>query len=289
MSADRPATFAGRFYPGQPDMCARMVDDLVRGVAAPGGPGAIVPHAGWVYSGATAALGLAAIAAAKPETVVIFGAVHVPDANPGSVYPGGAWHTPLGPLHVDEELAARFARSRLIVAEPGSHRHEHSIEVQLPLLLRLLPGVRIVPIMVRPSGDAPEVGRWCATEAFAYGRKVAFVGSTDLTHYGPAFGFESHGRGQVGIRWAKEVNDRRIIKLIQDLDAGGVLEEAEINRNACGAGAIAATIAAMRELGATRYEELRHTCSAEVDFGVGGEPESANSVGYEAGVFLTAA
>ncbi len=289
MTADRPAAFAGRFYPGHPESCARMVDELLRGVSAPPGPGAIVPHAGWVYSGATAALGLTAVAGTQPETVVIFGAVHVPDANQASIYPGGSWLTPIGPVPVDEELASDLAKPPLVVASPASHRHEHSIEVQLPFLLRLMPGVRIVPIMVRPGPSAIEVGQWCAAEASASGKKVAFVASTDLTHYGPAFGFEPHGCGATGVQWAKTVNDRRLIERIQAMDADGVLDEAEANRSACGGGAIAALIAAMGVIGATRYEELRHTCSAEVETGVRFAADAENSVGYESGVFLTAA
>jgi AmmeMemoRadiSam system protein B len=261
-----------------------MLDDLLREASAPAALGAIVPHAGWVYSGSTAALGLGGIAAANPETVVLFGAVHGPDVNAASLYPRGTWHTPLGGLQVDEDLAGRFATCLHVIEAPHAHRYEHSIEVQLPILKRLLPEVRIVPISVRPGPDSAEVGRFCARQAADSGQRVAFVGSTDLTHYGPAFGFEPHGRGREGIRWAKEINDRRLVALIQAMDAEGVVPEAEMNRNACGPGAVAATVAAMREVSAVRYVELRHTCSAEVELPDDRDPY--NSVGYEAGVFL---
>ncbi len=287
MAPERIAIQAGRFYPSDPHVCQQSISEMFRSVSAPAGIGAIVPHAGWVYSGATAALGIAAIASAVPGTVVIFGAVHVPDRNPASIFPRGVWQTPTGSIEVDEELASRLVESPLIVGDPSAHRFEHSIEVQLPLLRHVLPDVKIVPIMVRPGSEATDVGRFCAAAAATSGRGVAFLGSTDLTHYGPAFGFEPHGRGPEGIRWAKDVNDRRFIKLIQDLDAGGVVPEAETNRNACGAGAVAATIGAMLELRIGRYQELQHTTSAEVEGGI--EPESVNSVGYEAGVFLPAA
>jgi hypothetical protein len=261
-----------------------MLDDLLREASVPAALGAIVPHAGWVYSGSTAALGLAGIGGAKPEAVVFFGAVHGPDVNAASLYARGTWHTPLGGLEIDEDLADRFATAPLVTKDSQAHRYEHSIEVQLPILKRLLPEVEIVPISVRPGPEAVEIGRSCAQHVLASGRRVAFVGSTDLTHYGPAFGFEPHGRGQEGIRWAKQVNDRRLVGLIQAMDAEGVVPEAEMNHNACGAGAVAATIAAMRELGAVGYAELRHTCSAEVE--LPGYRDPYNSVGYEAGVFL---
>jgi len=259
-----------------------MVQELLAGVDTPPAIGAIVPHAGWIYSGSTAALSLAGIAAYKPQTVVLFGAVHGPDPNAASVYAAGAWQTPLGPLEIDEVLARRFTAHPQIREFPAGHRYEHSIEVQLPLLKHLLPDVRIVPVSVWPGSEACVVGRLCAAAAAAYGQRVAFVGSTDLTHYGPAFGFEPHGRGLAGIRWAKEVNDRRLIALIQALDAEAIVPEAEANKNACGAGAVAATVAAMRELGVTVYRELRHTCSAETREE---DRDPLNSVGYEAGIF----
>jgi AmmeMemoRadiSam system protein B len=249
--------------------------------------GAIVPHAGWIYSGPAAALTFTALATAEPQTVVIFGAVHTLDPNQASLYAEGSWETPLGSVAIDEELASRFAACPHIAVDPAAHRHEHSIEVQLPLVQHILGGVALVPIGVRPSDVATEVGRSCAREAARLGRQVVFLGSTDLTHYGPAFGFEPQGRGEPGIRWAKEVNDRRFIDLVAALNAEAVVPEALSNHNACGAGAVAAAIAAARELGADQYVELEHTTSADRELAEGGEP--LNSVGYEAGVFIRSA
>ncbi len=283
----RPAVFAGRFYPGRQGECERMAADLLQGTGASVAPaiGAVVPHAGWIYSGATAALGLASITAAKPDTVVIFGAVHNPDLNPASVWVDGAWETPLGPLEVDAELAERVLRDDVIVADPDAHRYEHAIEVQLPLLKRLAPGVRIVPISVRPGAQAVEIGAFCATQLRNTGRRVGFVASSDLTHYGPAFRFESHGHGAAGVRWAKEVNDRRMIALIAAMQADKVVAEAEDHHNACGPGAIAALLGAMQRCGALEFHELQHTCSAEVKLEA--DPDPANSVGYVAAAFST--
>jgi MEMO1 family protein len=164
------------------------------------------------------------------------------------------------------------------------HFSEHSIEVQLPIIQYLMPDVRIVPINVPPGPHAAEVGRFCGRAARESGLSVAFLGSTDLTHYGPVFGFTPQGYGDGGIRWAKDANDRRFVSLIESLAAEAVVSEAATHQNACGPGAVAATIGAMRELGATKYLELRHTCSAEVEDL--GNRDPLNSVGYEAGVFL---
>ncbi len=281
----RQPVVAGRFYPADPVACRRSVEALLP--REPGTPalGAIVPHAGWVYSGATAALALAGVAASKPDTVVFFGAAHSMFREEASVWTSGAWRTPLGEVLVDEELSSAILATARVSADPRPHEREHSIEVQLPILQVLRPEARIVPIVVQPTAGAATIGREVGAVAKASaeaGKRVAVVGSTDLTHYGPAYGFEPAGRGSVGIRWAKERNDRRLVRLIERLAADEIVAETSANLNACGGGAIAATIAAAAALGSSRYVELRHTTSAEV----AAELEAVNSVGYESGLFL---
>lgn len=304
MLLDRPSRFAGRFYPRDPQICRKMIEGLLGGKTVQRGVetkqntllleqlnperkpvfGVIVPHAGWKYSGSTAAIGLAEIAAFRPETVVIFGAIHVRDLNSASLWPQGRWETPFGFLSVDEEFGKQAAAGcRHLMVDPEIHANEHSIEVELPFLHHWLNSVRILPVMVRPGPWAEEVGRACAAAAEKLNRRTAFVASTDLTHYGPSFGFEPQGRGEEGFRWAKEVNDRRFIQLLKEMNAAAVVPEVAVHQNACGAGAVAATIAAARAMGASHYQELRHTTSAEqaIEF----EPNPVDSVGYEAGIF----
>jgi AmmeMemoRadiSam system protein B len=108
------------------------------------------------------------------------------------------------------------------------------------------------------------------------------IGSTDLTHYGPAFSFTPQGTGAQGMTWAKEVNDRRMIQRMLALDAASILPEAASHQNACGAGAVAATLAAARCLGADRAALLEHTTSREVT----GDASAQDAVGYAGIVFL---
>jgi len=286
MSGTRQPAFAGRFYPAGREDCLRMLDAMIEAVELDRQPiGAVVPHAGWIYSGPTAALGFSAVKHAVPETVVLFGAVHVLDANNATVYADEAWETPLGRVEVDIELAEHIGKQRHIVVDSRPHRNEHSIEVQLPLIQQILGDVKVLPISVRPGPLAPEIGRSVARAVAELGRRVVFVASTDLTHYGPVFGFEPHGHGVEGVQWAKDVNDRRFVKLLEELNAEAVVPEAATNHNSCGSGAVAAVIAACREAGADEYTELRHSTSADRELLAGGFP--VNSVGYEAGVFTT--
>ncbi len=284
MSNPRPAQQAGRFYPQDENSCRGLLGKCFEGTSGvPAAVGAVVPHAGWVYSGATAALGIAGVVGSNPDTVVIFGAVHVMCRDIASVFDLGAWATPLGSLEVDEALAAALVGSELMRANRQAHEREHSIEVQLPLLKYAGGDMKIVPVMVAPCVEAVEVGREVGRVVRNCGKRVAFLASTDLTHYGPAFQYEPAGHGREGIRWAKDVNDRRLIGLIEQGDGEGVIADAEAHRSACGAGAVAALLGAMEELRYSGYEELRHTTSADVELARGGS--AVNSVGYEAGIF----
>lgn len=287
----REPVVAGRFYPSQPDRCRaelaaclpQHVPELPADVQILGG---IVPHAGWICSGAVAAQVIAALAQSRAlRTVVIFGAVHVPHGPRAAVFTSGAWETPLGTVSIDDRLAGRIAESSsLVEADPHAHEDEHSIEVQVPFIQHYLPKVKIVPIMVPPSEKSHTVGqivgRVCAESA----ADVAFLGSTDLTHYGPSYDFEPHGGGMAGLNWARNENDRRMIDLILGLKDDAVVAEARTRQNACGSGAIAATIAACRQAGATRATLLRHTTSYEVLRARFNEPPT-DAVGYAGVVF----
>jgi AmmeMemoRadiSam system protein B len=275
---------AGRFYPSDASECVGLLDEMAANLQPVPAVGAIAPHAGWIYSGRTATRSIISIAAKKPGTVMIFGAVHVPMRHQASLFGEGAWESPLGAATIDSELADLIRRIPQVRDDPESHRFEHSIEVLLPIIQRHLPDARILPLMVQPGRWAEQIGRECAKAAIELGRRVAYLASTDLTHYGPAFGIEPAGHGETGVRWAKEVNDRRLIELIAAGQAAQVVPEAALSRSACGAGAVAALMGAMAESGATEFRELEHTSSAEVEHAAGGAP--VNSVGYLAAVFL---
>ncbi len=290
----RPPAVAGLFYPGEPRRCKAEAEHyLSMATSEPSGApqpgtrvlGGIAPHAGWAYSGAVAARTLGC-ARAEPEveTFVVFGAVHRPRGRAAAVYGSGSWLTPLGEIEIDEELArAVIEASPLLVEDLAAHGPEHSIEVEVPFLQALTARARLLPIMVPPTEQAPEVGRIVAREASRLGRRVMFFGSSDLTHYGPRYEFMPAGYGAKGIRWAKEVNDRQLLDVVTSMDAERVVPTAREHQSACGPGAIAATMAACAEAGARQGTVLEHTNSSEVI----GEParEMSDAVGYAAVVF----
>ncbi|MBN1490861.1 MAG: AmmeMemoRadiSam system protein B [Phycisphaerae bacterium] len=287
----REAARAGSFYPAEPDACR---EELLRCLPDPASlgelpariVGGIVPHAGWIYSGAVAARTFAAIAARRrPETVVVFGAVHRAMRADAAVFARGAWASPLGEIAIDERLAERLLGACSFVRdEPYAHESEHSIEVQVPFIQHFFPQAKCLPVSVMPGPRASEIGLAAAGVVRDSGVDAVFIGSTDLTHYGPSYGSVSHGIGTEGLRWAREENDRRMLDLILARDADAIVAEAKAHHNACGSGAVAACIVAANELGATRARLLEHTTSAEVGarFGMGG---GADAVGYAAVVF----
>lgn len=259
---------AGGFYEASPDACRRHAAKLLAAAQAPQdlpSPlyGGLVPHAGWMYSGSLAALTIKAIAAGGMPTVVLFGADHTGSVRKGEVYESGAWRTPLGDVPIDEELAAALlAESDCLRANGQAHAREHSLEVQIPLLQLAQPSVKIVPIAVPPTPLAVQIGRAVGKTLAAKFTKARIIGSTDLTHHGGHFGSPG-GHGEVGVKWTQR-NDRRMIDLIEALAADEVITEADAQGNACGAGAVAAAIAATKEVGATRGICLAYTNSYRV-------------------------
>jgi len=284
---------AGRFYEADPVRCRRALHQLLSISTVDLDPfegkvvAGLVPHAGWVCSGAVAARVFQTMAASgnKPATIIVFGGVHRYRGRQAALFAEGRWETPLGSVEIDARLAERvMANTSLVVNDPYAHEGEHSIEVQMPFLQYLFPESRVLPIMVPPGSTAGEVGEAVARTLSTYRYDAIVVGTTDLTHYGPGYGFTPHGIGAKGNEWAMKVNDARFVGLVCDMQAERVVEEARQNKNACSSGAVAATIAAARRLGASRGVVLQRTSSSEVLSKTMGVVQN-DSVGYAGIVF----
>ena len=281
---------AGMFYDASPASCRQGVSDLLDQAHLPdnlpaGCVGGLVPHAGWVCSGAVAALTLKALTRNwRGRTLLLFGAVHSRSGPKGMLDASGSWQTPLGDVQVDADLAEVILSTCAdVIDDPNAHAREHSLEVQIPLIQVLCPEARIVPLMVPPSPLAVAVGTAVGRALAAQDPPVLVVGSTDLTHYGPRYGITSAGVGPAGIEWAMR-NDRRLLQLIESMSAEEIVGDTTRTHSACGGGAIAATIAACRAMGASTGTVLRHTNSCET-LRAYGQTDTANAVGYASVVF----
>jgi len=246
----RKPIVAGQFYPGQHDSCideinecldARALSEPLPETIAAG----IVPHAGWTFSGSLAAMVFSAIKQQheKVHTFVIFGAAHGYFGQSPAVYDRGSWITPLGEVAIDEELADAVLSAGIVVSDTSAHRAEHSIEVQIPFMQYLFPGAKILPIIVPPREQAVALGMSVGDVINKdEHKKIVCIGSTDLTHYGPRYGFTPMGVNADALKWADSVNDKKFIDLALKLEPGRLLASAAENCNACGPGAAAAAI-----------------------------------------------
>jgi AmmeMemoRadiSam system protein B len=288
----RKPIVAGQFYPARRDACIEEIKQCLEAgtisklLPAPIVAG-IVPHAGWLFSGTPAAMVFAAIKKQHKtvQTFVIFGAAHGYYGQSPAVYEAGNWITPLGEVAIDEDLADAVLDSAVAVKDSMAHTSEHSIEVQVPLIQYLFEDARILPILVPPSRQAVELGTGIGRIIKeSENKKIVCIGSTDLTHYGPRYGFTPRGTGKKALRWASDVNDREFIDSALKLEPQRMLESAARNYNACGAGAAAAAVAAAKTLGKTEGLLLAHTNSNEVMLRKMGTTGS-DSVGYAAIVF----
>jgi hypothetical protein len=254
-TAIRPPAVAGLFYPGNTATLRRAVESMLRDASAELSPasgrvvGAIVPHAGYQYSGRTAATVYHLLASEAIDTVVFVGPSHREAFRGSAVFPGSAFATPLGNAAIDEELAAALsAAGGSVVASAAGHRQEHAIEVQVPFLQVVCPKARIVAVTM---GD--QSVRSCdeladALSAVLAGRSATMIASSDLSHYHP-YDEAVHLDRIV----ASHVRTYQVERLQDDLQHDRV--------EACGGGPMVAVMKAARTLGATKATVL-HACNS---------------------------
>jgi AmmeMemoRadiSam system protein B/AmmeMemoRadiSam system protein A len=182
----RPA-WSGKFYPGvaadlRADVTGRLKKAPRPGKFAGRLRALIVPHAGYFYSGDTAAAAYAALEGKSFERVVLLGPSHRHKLEGVSVSGADYYRTPLGHVAVDAEFAGKLREKAGASFVPAAHAREHSLEVQLPFLQTVIgPGVRVIPVLVGPSESA-QIKLAGALKALLDARTVVVV-STDLSHY----------------------------------------------------------------------------------------------------------
>ncbi len=268
----RRAAFAGSWYPGKPGELRRAVE----GYLAAGGPrspalGLIAPHAGYVYSGAVAGAGYAAVEVTP--TVVGPAPPHRRAGGPVAGWEGGPWRTPLGEVEVDDELARALVDGCADAAfDNVPHVDEHSLELQLPFLQVSRADVRIVPVAVatREAGTLARLGsalaRAIAARRAEDGKDahgILVVASSDMTHYEPA-------------DVARQKDDLALAR-VREIDPDGLLEVVDREGiTMCGVAPAAAMLYAARELGAARAARVRYATSGD------GTGEASSVVGYAA-------
>ncbi|MCJ7443692.1 MAG: MEMO1 family protein [Methanotrichaceae archaeon] len=248
----RDPAVAGQFYPSSKEELRHQLDDLLKNAGKETLPiiGAIVPHAGYIYSGWVGAEVYARLPT-KAVTYVIIGPNHHGLGAPLALSKD-FWKTPLGIVESDVELADALSGS-IIVDDELAHKHEHSIEVQLPFLQMQFSDFKILPIAMGMQDEetAREVGQSVASAAHKLNKNIIVIASSDFTHYEPQ-------------EIARKV-DAKLIEAILNVDVSELYRRVySQNATACGYGPIAATITAAIALGATCGKLLRYATSGDI-------------------------
>lgn len=191
----RPAACAGTWYPGDPQGLADGVDRLLAeaapGTAPPAGQlrALLVPHAAYRYSGAVAAAAYRTAQGSAPQRVIVLGPAHRGAFRGLAIDPVAAYTTPLGRVPLDQAAIQALRRSPLVHAEPAASAPEHSLEVQLPFLQRVLaPGWQLLPVLVGALEGQDYARAGELLRPYVDGATLVVV-SGDFTHYGPRFGY----------------------------------------------------------------------------------------------------
>jgi MEMO1 family protein len=255
-SIRRPAV-AGSWYPGSAAALAAAVDALLRQAPAAHVGGDLIalvsPHAGLMYSGPVAAHAYQLLRTRAFDVAVLVGPSHYVGFDGVALYADdGGFETPLGTAAIDRECADALQRASPIVRTmPTVHGREHSLEMQLPLLMRVAPSIKIVPLLVGAQTAATAEALGDALAQAVRGRRALLVASTDLSHYHDA---------QTAARL-----DRVVIDCVERLDADGLQRALDVQpEHACGGGPTVAVIRAARMLGANRATILNYADSGDV-------------------------
>jgi len=249
----RKMAVAGSFYVGDPDTLKRQIEQFPK---AQGDKvkvkGAIVPHAGLVYSGPVANVVYSKIDI--PSTVIVLAPNHYGYGSPVALWKEGFWNSPLGDVPIDEELAGMILDASSSIEEDHlAHLSEHSIEVQLPFLKYYNDNVKLVPIVIS-SGNLDVmkgIGDDIAEVLKNYPKDVTILASSDMTHY------ESQQDA--------EMKDNLAIEKILALDVDGlygIIRRENISM--CGYMPATVMLEAVVKLAATDAKLLKYQTSGDV-------------------------
>ncbi len=269
----RKPIVAGTFYYQDGDRLSKQIDEFLRNVKAEDLPAdkilaLIAPHAGYVYSGQVAAHAYRLVQGKDYETVVIIGPSHRYGFRGCSIYPQGAYETPLGTVEVDEALASEISKASGFEYEPKAHAGEHSIEVQVPFIQKTLPRAKIVPIVMGFQSKETIITLADALTKALAGKKALVVASTDLSHF-----FPKSKANQV---------DSETISCIESFKTDDLMLKIARGENImCGGGPVIAAMLYAHSQGEAKAKVLRYADSSQA-----GGPEN-QVVGYLAAVVFS--
>lgn len=249
----RPPAVAGRFYSDDPKQLAHDVDQNIESATEKiHALGCMVPHAGYIYSGHVAGAVYSAIQI--PSRCILIGPRHYPRGESMAILSEGSWQTPIGEAQIDSELARALSHACPRLREDAvAHQAEHSLEVELPFLQRLVPDFRFVPIVLGTDRypALKELGHAIAEVIKAQKEQVLVIASSDMNHY---------ERDSL-----TRVKDHRAIIQIVELNPRGLYDTVRGEGiTMCGYAAAVAMLVAVLDLGATKSQLIRYATSGDI-------------------------
>jgi len=256
------------WYPWDGKDCKKEMASYLEGWSPPPGLsmkglGGIVPHAGWYFSGRLAARVLRSLKSdRKIECVVVYGGHLSPEDFP-RIVAEEFWETPIGDIEIHTDFVKNLMK-RIEAKKESPSSGDNTIEIQLAMVKHFFPEAKLLAIRSPVSLKAKTLGEAVAEIAREEGIDILAIGSTDLTHYGPNYGFLAKGIGPSAVEWVKKENDRGFVDRALKMDIEGLLKHALENDSACSAGAAASAMATCKSLGAEKGILLDYYTSYDV-------------------------
>ncbi len=256
------------WYPFDGKDCKKEIESYLEGWTPPQLPsskglGGIVPHAGWYFSGRLAARVFYTLKLnSKAEVVVLYGG-HLSAEDLPRIVTEEACETPIGDIETHIGFVKNLMKS-LEMKKEAPTSGDNTIEIQLAMVKYFFPETKLVALRSPLSLKAEILGREVAEIAKKEGISILAVGSTDLTHYGPNYGFLSKGVGPASVEWVKKENDKGFIDRALRMDAEGLLKHALENDSACSAGAALSAMATCKALGGEKGVLLDYYTSYDI-------------------------
>ena len=285
----RKPAVSGQFYDSSEEKLKKSINNCFLDPRGPGKlssiqnnkpyvKGLIVPHAGYIYSGAIAAHSYDYLLKhGFADTFIIIGPNHTGMGSGVSVMKKGKWATPLGQISIDETIS-KDIHTGIIDADESAHLYEHSIEVQLPFLQFIAKEkkFKFVPICMAMQDyqTSKEIGEILIDTIKKTDKKIVIIASSDFSHAG--FNYQSMPPSGTRVDKFAEMQDKKAIDQILNMNAEGLIDTVQKNNiTMCGFGPIAAMITACNKLEYEKVKLLKYATSYEVH-------PSSSCVGYGA-------
>ena len=276
----RPTAVAGAFYPGDRSSLERVVRGFLDAAEAPALKGravaVMVPHAGYVYSGPVAAYSYKALQGRPVATAIVLGNSHRAYFSGAALSPDTEWDCPLGAVEVDQRINRELLhKGNVFIESRGPHAEEHSLEVQVPFIKTILPGAKIVPVLLADVTGADLEAIAEALAPILQRPDVVLIASSDMAHY-PVY-------------QAAERSDKAMLEAITTLDPQRLRQRdrelmgkgtANLLCTLCGLDSVEVAIRAAKQAGVTEAKVLKYQNSGDT------AGDKSRCVGYGAVAFL---